>query len=79
MRINKGGITYIKFNCSDKEIENIQSQRGMVDIDIVGSFDVNVFNGRNNYQIKIEDYEILSKEIQYNPFEDDGDDFADLF
>lgn len=79
MRINKGGITYIKFNCSDKEIENIQSQRGMVDIDIVGSFDVNVFNGRNNYQVKIEDYEILSKEIQYNPFEDDDDDFADLF
>ena len=32
------------------------------------------------YQIKIEDYEILSKEIQYNPFDSDEDgDFADLF
>ena len=52
----------------------------MVDINIVGTFDVNIFNGRNNYQIKIEDYEILSKEIQYNPFDSDEDgDFADLF
>ncbi len=80
MRISKGGITYIKFNCSDQEIEKIQSLKGMVDIDIVGTFDVNIFNGRNNYQIKIEDYEILSKEVQYNPFDcDEDDDFADLF
>lgn len=80
MRIFKGGITYIKFNCSDEEIERIQSLKGMVDINIVGTFDVNIFNGRNNYQIKIEDYEILSKEIQYNPFDsDEDDDFADLF
>lgn len=61
LRITKGGITYIKFNCNEKEVNELKSIDGMVDIDIIGSFDVNIFNGYANYQVKIKDYEVKQK------------------
>ena len=78
IRIMKDGITYIKFNCSEREIMEIQSLKGMYDVNVVGYFDVNVFNAFANYQIKIRDYEILSKSKEQNIFED-MEYFEDLF
>lgn len=77
LRIIKGGITYIKFNCSDEEVEYLKHLSGTIDIEIVGTLEVNVFNGRHNHQVKILDYKVLSEGIQYNVFEDDI--FEDLF
>lgn len=75
IKIKHDGISYIKFKCDETETEKI-SQEGVKTIDIIGSFDVNNWNGRSYPQVKIEDMEIVStqefEDVQsmygFNPF-----------
>lgn len=53
------GLELIKFNSSSEELNSLQSN-GLkkIEIDLVGTCDVNYWNGRSTPQIKIKDYEI---------------------
>lgn len=53
-------IDFIKFKCSQEEIEQIVGETP-VDIELVGKFNVNEWNGRSYPQVKIEDMEIQKK------------------
>lgn len=79
LKIAKGGITYIKFNCSKEEIDRIVNITGTVDVDLVGYFDLNVFNGYTNYQVLIKDYTLKAKAKIKNLFDDEDCYFEDLF
>ena len=78
LKMTKNGKSYIKFNCSEEEIRNISNIRGLVDIDVVGTLEINKYGNYITPQINIVDFEIKNKEISYNLF-DDEDDFEYLF
>ena len=79
LRIFKGGITYIKFNCNEEEVRRLKALKGNRDMEILGQFDINVFNGRTNYQVLIKDYNISEETKEYDMFGDEDSDFYDLF
>ena len=57
------GTTLIKFKSSQEEFESLKTD-GLITINIVGRCERNVWNGRVNPQIILEDYEITNK-IEY--------------
>ena len=60
-----GNLTLIKFGSSQEEYNNLYSDTGCVIINIVGTCNLNVWNGNFSPQIIIEDYEIISKSAYY--------------
>ena len=58
-------LALIKFKSSQIEYENLYSETGCVTINIVGTCNLNVWNGNISPQIIIEDYEIVSKSAYY--------------
>ena len=58
-------ISFIKFFIKDEEKEKIDpAENGYLLLDIVGTFQKNVYNGYTSPQIQIEDYEIV-KRVDY--------------
>ena len=57
------GTTLIKFKSSQEEFESLKTD-GLITINIVGKCERNVWNGRVNPQIILEDYEITNK-VEY--------------
>ena len=60
-----GGLTLIKFGSSQEEYEALYSDMGCVVINIVGTCNLNMWNGITSPQIKVIDYEIISKMDYY--------------
>ena len=60
-----GDLTLIKFRSSKEEYDNLYSETGCVIINIVGTCNLNVWNGIISPQIIVEDYEIVSKTAYY--------------
>jgi single-stranded-DNA-specific exonuclease len=58
-------ISFIKFFIKDEEKEELDpAENGYLLLDIIGTFQKNVFNGYTSPQIQIEDYEIV-KRVDY--------------
>ena len=55
------GISLIKFKISDNDYNNLYSEFGFVEIDIVGECNINEWKGVKYPQILIKDYEIINK------------------
>lgn len=60
-----GNLSLIKFGSSQEEYENLYSESGCVTINIVGTCNLNEWNGNFSPQIIIQDYEIISKSAYY--------------
>ncbi len=58
-------LSLIKFGSSQEEYEKLYSDLGCVTINIVGTCNLNVWNGNINPQIFIEDYKIVSNSTYY--------------
>lgn len=63
LKITTPAMELIKFGSSDEEYESLYSKLGCVIINVVGTCEINSWNGRP--QIKIEDYEIIGKQKYY--------------
>lgn len=63
LKITTPAMELIKFGSSDEEYESLYSKLGCVIINVVGTCEINSWNGRP--QIKIEDYEIIKKQQYY--------------
>ena len=61
LRINIDGVTYIKFKVSEEEYTEL-IETPNCKINIVGTFDVNEWNGRQFPQMQIEEYEVIYNE-----------------
>lgn len=59
------GIDCIKFNVSEDEFNELYSENGCVVITLIGSCNLNEYYGRVTPQIKIENYEIVTKQDYY--------------
>ena len=59
------GINMIKFKSNQDEFNRLYSEMGCVTINVIGRFQKNVWCGRENPQILIEDYEIVDKVNYY--------------
>lgn len=60
------GTSLIKFRSSKEEYESLlASELGCVTVNIVGTCNINEWNGKINPQIQIEDYEIIGKQDYY--------------
>ena len=57
------GTSLIKFKSSQEEFEELKTS-GMITLNIVGRCERNIWNGKINPQIIIEDYEI-AKKVEY--------------
>ena len=71
VKINKDYISYIKFKCTEDDLNEFL-QGGTYDIEIIGTFNVNEWNGRTFPQVFIEDYRIIKRTEE---FEIDWDSF----
>lgn len=60
-----GNLTLIKFGSSQEEYDSLYSDTGCVTINVVGTCNLNVWNGNFSPQIIIQDYEIVSKSAYY--------------
>lgn len=60
-----GDLTLIKFGSSQEEYDSLYSEMGCVTINVVGTCNLNEWNGKFYPQVKIEDYEIISKSDYY--------------
>ena len=60
-----GGLTLIKFRSSQEEYDSLYSDTGCITLNIVGTCNLNEWNGNFSPQIIIEDYEIISKSAYY--------------
>lgn len=60
-----GGLTLIKFGSSQEEYESLYSETGCITINVVGTCNLNEWNGNFSPQIIIEDYEIVNKSAYY--------------
>ena len=60
-----GDLTLIKFRSSKEEYDSLYSESGCVIINIVGTCNLNVWNGIISPQIIVENYEIVSKTAYY--------------
>ena len=58
-------ISLIKFRSTETEYNSLYSDLGCVTINVIGRFQKNVWNGRTNPQILIEDYEIVGRTAYY--------------
>lgn len=62
LRIWINGVTFIKFNVSEEEYEELTLRNGFeetVNISFMGKFSTNKYMGRENAQVVITDYEII--------------------
>lgn len=60
------GVELIKFKASEEEFESLKpTPGGSTTISIVGSCDLNVWNGNTTGQIKIEEYEVIGSKKYY--------------
>lgn len=73
IKITSNYINYIKFRCTNEELNSLLSD-GQKDIELIGTFNINDWNGRSFPQVIIEDIEI--KESEENLFE--GFDFSNF-
>ena len=55
------GVNLIKFGMSDEEFDELYSEKGMVEIDVVGTCNCNEWNGNQYPQIMIKDINIKRK------------------
>lgn len=78
LKIEKDGIIFIKFKC-DKEIVDKVCNGLSKDINIVGTFNVNVFNNFANYQVLMEDFEVVKEHSAIESVFDASDDFDDIY
>ena len=60
-----GGLTLIKFGSSQEEYDDLYTETGCVVLNVVGTCNLNEWNGNFSPQIIIQDYEILSKSEYY--------------
>ena len=60
-----GDLALIKFGSSQEEYDSLYSETGCVTINVVGTCNLNEWQGNFSPQIIIEDYEILSKSNYY--------------
>ena len=63
LKITTPAMELIKFGSSNEEYESLYSKLGCVIINVVGTCEINSWNGRP--QIKISDYEIIKKQQYY--------------
>lgn len=63
IRIKHDNVTYVKFRCSEDEIEKVK-RISATRIKIVGTFETNEYNDRLYPQVIIEDYELEGEEKQ---------------
>ena len=59
------GLSLIKFGSDQKEYDDLYSEQGCVNVNIVGTCHINEWNGNITPQILIEDYEIVNKSAYY--------------
>ena len=57
VKITHDYISYIKFKCTEEEL-NVLLKNGNKDIEIIGTFNVNEWNGRTFPQVFIEYFEV---------------------
>ena len=62
IKINYNGISFIKFFCTKKEIEDIEDANNY-NIKIIGTFEINEWNNTAYPQVLIKDYEIKGSNI----------------
>lgn len=75
IKISHDGISYVKFKCDENEIKELL-QEGLKTVEVIGSFNINYWNGRQFPQVIVEDFKITSnKEFEdvgaiygFNPF-----------
>ena len=64
-------ISYIKFNCSEEVVKEF-NEAGTFDIEIIGKFNLNEWNGRSFPQVFIDDYNIIPSDnfsdVDWNTF-----------
>ena len=63
LKITTPTMELIKFGSSNEEYESLYSKLGCVIINVVGTCEINSWNGKP--QIKIEAYEIIKKQQYY--------------
>jgi hypothetical protein len=56
-------ISLIKFNISEEEREILDPGHGFLILNVIGKFQKNSWNGYENPQISLEDYEIVRKNM----------------
>lgn len=59
------GVTCIKFKSSEEELDNLYSENGCVNINLVGKAEVNRYFNNVTPQIIISDYEIINRQEFY--------------
>ncbi|HSQ88000.1 DHH family phosphoesterase [Romboutsia sp.] len=71
IKITHDYISYIKFKCTQEDLDVLLKQ-GRKDIEIIGTFNVNEWNGRSFPQVFIEDFEVkevdVMDDIDFNDF-----------
>lgn len=55
------GVSMIRFNMPDEEFNQLYSENGSVEIDVIGKCNINEWLGNEYPQIKIEDYNVRKK------------------
>ena len=60
-----GNLSLIKFGSNQDEYDSLYSETGCVTINVVGTCNLNEWNGNFSPQIIIQDYEIISKSAYY--------------
>lgn len=67
LKFNYHGVDFIKFKLNQKECNNIKNipEGSGVSFTILGTADMNEYQGRQTPQIKIEDYTFIKEEKQY--------------
>lgn len=64
MSFSNGSIDYKIFNPTENIINNLTKDSGSVKIDVVGTVSINNWGGNISYQVVVEDYEIVEKNIE---------------
>lgn len=62
---NVNNVSAIKFKSSEEEFNNLYSENGYIEINIVGTCTMNEWMGQYNPQILVQDYEIIKRQPFY--------------
>lgn len=65
LKITLPNVSLIKFNSSQEEYENLYSENGYIEINVVARANANSWNGRVSPQLLIEEYEIIDSSKYY--------------
>ncbi|MFR2314877.1 DHH family phosphoesterase [Terrisporobacter sp.] len=71
VKIHKNYISFVKFKCSEEELDELLKHKNF-DMEIIGTFNLNEWNGRTMPQVIIEDFKVTKRT---NELELDWDDF----